>query len=76
MCTIIGPEPLSAQDLAFSTLAQATGGVKDIQAQMRHSRPDTTASIYMQTIPAQQEQAVRLLEEMILGKTTGRSNDS
>ena len=51
----------------FSTLAQTVGGVKDIQAQMRHARPDTTAAIYMQTLPAQQKLAVGIFEEMILG---------
>ncbi|MGD1097337.1 MAG: tyrosine-type recombinase/integrase [Bryobacteraceae bacterium] len=52
----------------YSTLSQTTSGLKDIQAQMRHARPDTTAGIYMQTIPAQQADSVRLLEEMMFGK--------
>jgi integrase len=52
----------------FSTLVQKIGGLKDIQAQMRHARPDTTASIYMQTLPAQQTQTISNFEEMILGK--------
>ncbi len=45
-----------------------TPGLKDIQGQMRHARPDTTAGIYMQTIPALQADSVRLFEEMIFGK--------
>jgi integrase len=52
----------------YSTLGQTTSGLKDIQGQMRHARPDTTAGIYMQTIPAQQADSVRLLEEMIFEK--------
>jgi integrase len=55
----------------FSTLAQKTAGVKDIQAQMRHARPDTTAAIYMQPIPAQQAQAVHAFEELIFGERRG-----
>ncbi|HXI43673.1 MAG TPA: tyrosine-type recombinase/integrase [Bryobacteraceae bacterium] len=55
----------------FSTLVQVTAGLKDIQAQMRHARPDTTAAIYMQAIPAQQERAIRVFEEMIFGSIEG-----
>ena len=36
---------------SFSTLAQKYGTVKDIQRQMRHSKPDVTAGEYMQVIP-------------------------
>jgi integrase len=55
----------------YSTLGQLTGSVKDIQAQMRHARPDTTVSIYMQTIPAQQAESVRLLEQLMFGRIEG-----
>jgi integrase len=55
----------------FSTLAQKKAGLKDIQAQMRHSRPDTTAAIYMQAIPVQQKQAIQALEELIFGEMGG-----
>jgi len=54
----------------FSTQAQKIGGLKDIQAQMRHARPDTTASIYMQTLPTHQAQMISDFEDMILGKKT------
>ncbi|MGA8872082.1 MAG: site-specific integrase [Candidatus Acidiferrales bacterium] len=54
-----------------STLAQKTAGLKDIQAQIRHARPDTTAAVYMQTIPAQQTQAIGAFEDLIFGETGG-----
>jgi hypothetical protein len=54
--------------VTYSTLGQTTSGLKDIQGQMRHARPDTTAGIYMQTIPAPQADSVRLLEEKIFEK--------
>lgn len=35
----------------MATQAQRMGSVKDIQAHLRHSRPDTTANEYMQELP-------------------------
>jgi len=35
----------------MATQAQSMGSVKDIQAHLRHSRPDTTAHEYMQALP-------------------------
>jgi integrase len=35
----------------MATQAQKIGSAKDIQAQLRHSRPDTTANEYMQELP-------------------------
>jgi integrase len=35
----------------MATQAQKMGSVKDIQAHLRHSRPDTTAHEYMQELP-------------------------
>jgi len=35
----------------MATLAQKMGSVKDLQAHLRHSRPDTTAHEYMQELP-------------------------
>jgi hypothetical protein len=35
----------------MATQAQKRGSVKDIQAHLRHSRPDTTANEYMQELP-------------------------
>lgn len=50
---ITGIRKLNFQILrrTFSTLAQTHGTVKDVQRQMRHSKPDLTAAIYMQPIP-------------------------
>jgi ABC-type transport system involved in Fe-S cluster assembly fused permease/ATPase subunit len=35
----------------MATQAQNMGSVKDIQAHLRHSRPDPTAHEYMQALP-------------------------
>ena len=35
----------------MATQAQKMGSVKDVQAHLRHSRPDTTANEYMQELP-------------------------
>jgi len=45
--------------------------VQDIQARMRHARPDTTAAIYVLPVSAQQAQAVHAYEELIFGETRG-----
>lgn len=37
----------------MATLAQTKGGVKDVQGILGHSKPDLTASVYMQPIDAQ-----------------------
>jgi integrase len=55
----------------FSTMNQGEGNLKSIQAQMRHSRPDTTTAIYMQVIPERQSQMVATYEAMIFGRTRG-----
>ena len=49
----LGIERLNFQILrrTMATLAQRMGSVKDIQAHLRHSRPDTTAHEYMQELP-------------------------
>lgn len=44
-----------------ATLAQSAGSVKDVQSLLRHRTPDTTASVYMQTIP---ESARRMVNEV------------
>lgn len=41
-----------------ATRAQNLGSVKDIQAHLRHARPDTTANEYMQALPASVQQMV------------------
>jgi len=49
----LGIERLNFQVLrrTMATLAQKMGSVKDLQAHLRHSRPDTTAHEYMQELP-------------------------
>jgi ABC-type transport system involved in Fe-S cluster assembly fused permease/ATPase subunit len=42
----------------MATQAQKMGSVKDIQAHLRHSRPDTTAHEYMQELPESVQQMV------------------
>jgi integrase len=42
----------------MATQAQKMGSVKDIQAHLRHSRPDTTANEYMQELPESVQQMV------------------
>lgn len=42
----------------MATQAQRMGSVKDIQAHLRHSRPDTTAFEYMQELPESVQQMV------------------
>ena len=48
------------------TQAQSMGPVKDIQAHLRHSRPDTTANEYMQALPASVQQLVGLVYLMLM----------
>lgn len=56
----LGIERLNFQILrrTMATQAQSMGSVKDIQAHLRHSRPDTTANEYMQALPASVQQMV------------------
>lgn len=42
----------------MATQAKNMGSVKDIQAHLRHARPDTTANEYMQALPASVQQMV------------------
>jgi integrase len=61
----------------FATHAQNKGNLKDVQAQMRHSKPDVTAGIYMQAIPEQQRQTVQAVEDTLFGsahRPTSRSH--
>ena len=54
----LGIERLNFQILrrTMATQAQSMGSVKDIQAHLRHSRPDTTANEYMQALPTRGQQ--------------------
>ena len=45
--------------------AQSVGSVKDIQAHLRHSRPDTTAHDYMQTLPESVQAMVGSVYKML-----------
>lgn len=56
----LGLEKLNFQILrrTMATQAQKMGSVKDIQAHLRHSRPDTTAHEYMQELPESVQQMV------------------
>ena len=50
----------------FATLANEAGGdLKDIQAQMRHSRSATTADIYVQPIPRSVRESVEALDRVL-----------
>jgi integrase len=60
MAEDLGLEKLNFQILrrTMATHAQKMGSVKDIQAHLRHSRPDTTAHEYMQELPESVQQMV------------------
>lgn len=49
----------------MATQAQRMGSVKDIQAHLRHSRPDTTANEYMQELPEGVQRMVGGVYEML-----------
>jgi integrase len=53
----------------IATLAQTKGTVKDVQAILGHSKPDITASVYMQPI----EETVKQTQEAIYAELTARS---
>jgi hypothetical protein len=42
------------------------GSVKDIQAHLRHSRPDTTANEYMQELPESVQEMVGSVYAMLM----------
>ena len=64
----LGIEKLNFQILrrTMATLAQRMGSVKDIQAHLRHSRPDTTAREYMQALPESVQQMVGSVYLMLM----------
>jgi integrase len=76
----LGIERLNFQILrrTMATQAQSMGSVKDIQAHLRHSRPDTTAYEYMQALPESVQAMVGSVYEMLMkggeGKKTSFSN--
>jgi integrase len=64
----LGIEKLNFQILrrTMATQAQNMGSVKDIQAHLRHARPDTTANEYMQALPASVQQMVGSMYLMLM----------
>ena len=56
----LGIQKLNFQILrrTMATQAQRMGSVKDIQAHLRHARPDTTAYEYMQELPGSVQEMV------------------
>jgi len=60
-------EGLTHQALRRScaTHMQHLGSVKDIQAHLRHARPNVTADVYMQEIPASVRAAVESLDQKL-----------
>jgi integrase len=48
-----------------ATLLNRFGGVKDIQAHLRHASPDLTAAVYMQPIPESVRAAVKALDAQL-----------
>lgn len=48
-----------------ATHMQHLGSIKDIQAHLRHSRPNVTAQIYMQEIPVSVRAAVESLDQLL-----------
>ena len=57
----------------MATQAQKMDSVKDIQAHLRHSRPDTTAKEYMQELPESVQAMVGSVFAML---TKGREESS
>jgi integrase len=63
----LGIEKLNFQILrrTMATRAQRMGSVKDIQAHLRHARPDTTAHVYMQELPESVQEMVGSMYAML-----------
>lgn len=63
----LGIEKLNFQILrrTMATQAQRMGSVKDIQAHLRHARPDTTAYEYMQELPDSVQEMVGSMYEKL-----------
>jgi hypothetical protein len=59
----------------MATHAQSMGSVKDIQAHLRHSRPDTTANEYMQELPESVQAMVGSVYAMLMKGGENQSSD-
>ena len=70
----LGLKKLNFQVLrrTFSTLAQDHGNVTDIQRQMRHTKPDMTAGVYMQPISERVAEMTAALYQRLVAKTSGK----
>jgi hypothetical protein len=55
----VGKHPLGPRCNLQPTLAQTKGSVKDVQGVLGHSRPDITATVYMQQIESGREADAR-----------------
>jgi integrase len=49
----------------YPTIGQHGGSVKDLQAQLRHARPDMTATVYMQALAPSVRAAAEYVEQRI-----------
>jgi integrase len=56
----------------FATLAQHHGTVKDVQRQMRHSKPNVAAEVYMQAIPESVQKMVTDMYAQLIKPVTER----
>jgi integrase len=72
----LGLERLNFQILrrTMATQAQSMGSVKDIQAHLRHSRPDTTAHEYMQALPESVQAMVGSVYKMLTKGGEGKAS--
>jgi integrase len=59
-----------------ATQMQHLGSVKDIQSHLRHARPNITAEVYIQEIPASVRTAVELLDQKLCGFQHSQSGGS
>jgi hypothetical protein len=59
----------------MATLAQGKGSVKDIQANLRHSKADTTANEYMQELPESVGRMVASMYEELMDRKAAASAD-
>jgi hypothetical protein len=72
----LGIEKLNFQILRRTMVAQAQrmGSVEDIQAHLRHARPDTTAHEYMQDLPEGVQQMVGSMYTMLVKGSGGENS--
>jgi len=54
-----------------ATLMNQAAGIKDVQAHLRHARPDITAAVYVQEIPESVRTAVGKLADRLLNSNNG-----